>query len=107
MQSRTCAAQPKSWSEKILNFFYILHFMHMNALLQRLYMHATKNFCTLLTFTEIWHPYYNTWPSFGQPSQLTLNISKQPFLVTWSVIYLQAALSLLKKNAKVSECMFL
>jgi len=34
------------------NVFYLLYFMHMNAVWQSLYVCVAKNCCTLLTSTE-------------------------------------------------------
>jgi len=38
------------------NIFYLLYFMHMNAVLQSLYVCATKYCCALLKFTESFAP---------------------------------------------------
>jgi len=54
MLSRTRAARPKTWSPR--TFFYLLCFMHMNAVWQSLYVCATKNCCALLPFTENFAP---------------------------------------------------
>jgi len=52
--SRTRDARPKTWSAR--TFFYLLYFMHMNAVWQSLYVCATKNCCALLTFAENFPP---------------------------------------------------
>jgi len=39
-----------------VNVFYLLYFIHMNAVWQSLYVCATKNCCALLTFTEHFAP---------------------------------------------------
>jgi len=47
-------SRPKMWNAR--TFFYLLYFMHMNAVWQSLYVCATKNCWALLTFTEDFAP---------------------------------------------------
>jgi len=39
-----------------VNVFYLLYFVHVNAVWQSLYVCAAKNCCALLTFTENFAP---------------------------------------------------
>jgi len=53
MQWRARSARPKTG---VRERFYLLYFMHMNAVWQSLYVWTTKNCCALLTFTENFAP---------------------------------------------------
>jgi len=50
VENEVAHSLPKTRSAR--TFFYLLYFIHMNAVWQSLYVCATKNCCALLTFTE-------------------------------------------------------
>jgi len=55
---KNAVAHSRRATEKVecANVFYLLYFMHMNAVWQSLYVCATKNCCALLTSTENFAP---------------------------------------------------